>query len=100
VEIRAPRFERYVFVCEHLREDGACCLRRDGAAIREALKEAVKVRRLQHRIRVSRSGCLDVCDEGANVLVYPVGRWYAHVTLADVPAIVDEVVRSLKVASS
>lgn len=92
---RTPRFERYIFVCENVRGDGACCGRRDGGAIREALKDAVKARRLQHRIRVSRTGCLDVCDEGANVLVYPENRWYAHVTVADVPKILEEVVQSL-----
>ncbi len=96
MEARAPRFERYVFVCENVREDGVCCGRQGSGAIREALKEAIEARKLQHRIRVSRTGCLDVCSEGPNVLVYPENRWYTHVRLEDVPVILEALLQSLE----
>ncbi len=96
MDVRTPKFERYVFVCEHEREDGVCCGPQGGGSIREALKSAVKERRLQGRIRVSRAGCLDVCAEGPNVLVYPSGRWYAHVRVEDVPLILEELVQTME----
>ena len=41
------------------------------------------------RIRANKSGCLDQCEHGPNVVVYPDGVWYGGVTEADVDEIVD-----------
>ena len=59
-----------------------------GAHIREQLKSAVKERGLAGQIRVSRSGCLDVCSEGPNVLLMPDDIWFKRVAASDVEAIV------------
>ena len=83
-----PKFRKYIFVCENERPAGDCC----GAAgrnIREALKELVKEKRLSGDIRVSRSGCLDVCAEGPNVLLMPDNIWFQHVGEKDVPRILE-----------
>ena len=39
--------------------------------------------------RVNSAGCLDACDRGVAVVVYPEGVWYGGVTVADVPEIVE-----------
>lgn len=81
-----PKFRKYLFVCENEREEGACC-NPQGARIREILKNTVKERGLAGKIRVSRSGCLDVCAEGPNVLLVPDYVWFKRVSEKDVDAI-------------
>jgi (2Fe-2S) ferredoxin len=57
--------------------------------VKEALKAALKARGLQSRIRANSAGCLDACEHGVAVVVYPEGVWYGGVTPADVPEIVE-----------
>jgi (2Fe-2S) ferredoxin len=86
------RFERHVFVCENRRPDGhprGCCARKGGAEVKEALKAALKARGLQGRVRANAAGCLDACEHGAAMVVYPEGVWYGGVTPEDVPEIVE-----------
>jgi (2Fe-2S) ferredoxin len=86
------RFERHVFVCENRRPAGhpkGCCATRGGAEVREALKEALRARGLQDRVRANSAGCLDACERGVVLVVYPEGTWYGGVTAADVPEIVE-----------
>jgi (2Fe-2S) ferredoxin len=56
----------------------------------KALKEAVAARGLAKlEARVCTSSCLDQCATGVTVLVEPDHFFYARVTAADVPEIVD-----------
>ena len=88
-EQRVP-FERIVFVCLNQRAPGeACCAGRQSEAILDALKAQVKAAGMQGRVRVSRSGCQDVCAQGPNVMLFPEYRWLHHVSLDDVPRIVE-----------
>ena len=83
-------YEKILFVCTNVRDEGACCGKRESAAIREQLKTYVKTHGLQGQIRVSQSGCQDRCAQGPNVMVFPDNVWYAGVTPADVPQIIAE----------
>ena len=87
MEAGTPRFQKYIFVCENCREEGRCCMP-EGARIREKLKEAVKQRGLASNIRVSRSGCLDLCEQGPSVLLMPDNIWFSHVRVEDVDEII------------
>lgn len=64
-----------MFVCTNVREPGArvsCAGEgRCGAQLRDALKSEVAKRGWKGRVRVSASGCLDVCEDGPNVLIVP-----------------------------
>ena len=86
MQTSAPAFRKYIFVCENERAEGRCCSP-EGTRLRELLKDQVKRRGLSERIRVSRSGCLDVCSEGPNVLLMPDDLWFKHVDEKDVDAI-------------
>ena len=91
MESAKPRFAKYIFVCENDRADGStCCSQKGATALRERLKQAVKERGLADKIRVSRSGCLDVCAEGANVLLMPDHIWFKGVEEKDVDRILGE----------
>ena len=86
------RFERHVFLCENRRPDGhprGCCASRGGAELKEALKAELRARGLQERIRANSAGCLDACEAGPVMVVYPEGVWYGGVTPADIPEIVE-----------
>ncbi len=81
-----PAFKKYIFVCENDRPGEDCCAAA-GLKIREKLKQAVKDQGLSGQIRVSRSGCLDVCSEGPNVLLMPDNVWLKGVAEGDVEEI-------------
>lgn len=85
-------FERHVFVCGNQRPAGhprGCCDPDAGDALQKAFKKALADRGLQRRVRANRAGCLDQCEHGPTVVVYPDGVWYGGVTIADVGEIVD-----------
>ncbi len=90
----APRHQKYLFVCENTRNDGVCCMP-EGERIREGLKQSVQTQGLALRIRVSRSGCLDLCADGPNVLLMPDNKWFHQVSLKDLDDIVLEARKGL-----
>jgi len=45
---------------------------------------------LAGRIRVNKAGCLDQCEHGPTVVVYPEAVWYGHVRPEDAEEIVSE----------
>jgi (2Fe-2S) ferredoxin len=88
-----PLYEHHVFVCENRRADDdarGCCAARGGGEVRAALKRAAKQAGLSGRVRVNAAGCLDQCEHGPTVVVYPEAVWYGRVTLDDVDEIVRE----------
>jgi len=85
-----PPYERHVFVCENRRaqdDPRGCCAAKDSSAIRERLKVLAKNAGLRGRVRINNAGCLDQCEHGPTIVVYPEAVWYGHVTLDDVDEI-------------
>ena|SRR5581483_3950077 len=93
MEKTLPKFKKYIFVCVNLRDNGDQACGAPGQEIRDRLKAYVKEKRLSGQIRVSQTGCLDVCSQGPNVIVYPDNVWYSRVTLQDLPRIIEEQIR-------
>ena len=86
-------YKKTVFVCCNTREGGRVACNnpgRGGEDILKALKEGVKHAGLKKQIRVARSGCLDLCERGPNLFLYPEGEWYSGVTEADVPSLLEK----------
>ncbi|HEX3821394.1 MAG TPA: (2Fe-2S) ferredoxin domain-containing protein [Candidatus Sulfotelmatobacter sp.] len=52
-------------------------------------KQKLSERGLKGQIRANQAGCLDQCEHGPNLVVYPDGVWYGFVTEADVDEIID-----------
>ena len=98
MEEKSLPFEKIVFVCCHQRDSGerVCCADRGGVALRDALKARVRERGLRLRIRVSQSGCMDRCEDGANVMIFPDNLWLSGVTEADVDPLLDRLASDLK----
>jgi (2Fe-2S) ferredoxin len=87
---------RYLFICINRRPDDnpkGCCAAKGSEEVYKALKAEVAARGLaQREARVCTSSCLDQCATGVTVLVEPDHFFYGHVTVADVPKIVDGLV--------
>ena len=86
------RFEHHVFVCETQRPPDhprGCCASQGSADVREAFKLAITQHELEATVRANTAGCLDACEKGTVVVVYPEGVWYGGVTEDDVPEIVE-----------
>jgi (2Fe-2S) ferredoxin len=90
-----PQFECHLFVCCNSREPGhprGCCAAKGSEKIREALKAELKRRGLAGKVRANEAGCLDQCEFGPTMVVYPQQIWYGNLTEADIPRIVEETV--------
>lgn len=88
-----PSFQRHVFVCTNERaadHPKGCCKAKGGVEVRDALKKELKARGISKIIRANNAGCLDQCEHGVSVVVYPEQVWYGHVTVDDIPEIVDK----------
>ena len=43
----------------------------------------------EDKVRINRAGCLDRCNEGPLMVVYPEAIWYTFVDNADIDEIID-----------
>ena len=94
-QARVP-YQKIVFVCINKREPHElCCAHRDSEALAAALKARIAALGLARHVRVSKSGCQDLCANGPNVMVFPDDTWYHGVTLGDVERIVHDLTRAL-----
>ncbi|MHB1674261.1 MAG: (2Fe-2S) ferredoxin domain-containing protein [Acidobacteriaceae bacterium] len=85
------KYRRHVFVCINQREPGSArpsCNANGKSQLHTQLKQAVDAAGLKGTVRVNKAGCLDQCEHGPNVVVYPEAVWYGHVSTADVAEIV------------
>ncbi len=85
----APFFEAHVFVCCNRRPDGhrrGSCAAKGSEALRDYMKARAKELGLG-RVRVNMAGCLDRCEFGPTVVIYPEGVWYKAETKADIDEI-------------
>jgi (2Fe-2S) ferredoxin len=90
-----PKFTHHIFVCCNRRppESARGCCNPDGSdALRNLFKAEVKRRGLESSVRANYSGCLDQCEFGPTVVIYPQAIWYGHVQPEDVPRIIEETI--------
>ena len=85
-------FDQHIFICGNRREPGhsrGSCDPAGSDALQKAFKKAIAERGIT-RVRANKSGCLDQCEKGPTVVVYPDAVWYGKVTEADVNEIVEQ----------
>lgn len=85
-------FDLHLFVCCNRRPDGharGSCAAQGSEALRDYLKVRVKEEKIPHA-RVNLAGCLDRCEDGPCLVIYPAGIWYKITSRADVDAIIAE----------
>ena len=90
-----PKLASHIFVCGNRRltnHPRGCCDPDGSEQLRSAFKAEVARRGLAPTVRANKSGCLDQCELGPTVVIYPQQIWYGHVTVDDGPRIVEETV--------
>jgi (2Fe-2S) ferredoxin len=86
-------YQHHVFFCCNQREGGKACCNDYGAVdIRDYAKARVKELGLSGpgKVRINMAGCLDRCEEGPVLVVYPEETWYTYVDREDIDEIISE----------
>ncbi|MDZ7803816.1 (2Fe-2S) ferredoxin domain-containing protein [Thiohalophilus sp.] len=86
-------YKHHVFFCVNQREEGETCCNNFGAQrLRDYAKQRVKELGLHGKgeIRINNAGCLDRCEEGPVIVVYPDETWYTYIDEEDIDEIIEE----------
>ena len=84
-------YDKHLFICVNERKNSArkSWGEAHGLELVTAFKDELKKRSLNLKIRAQKSGCLDICDFGPTLVVYPEGIFYVGVEVTDVAEIVE-----------
>jgi (2Fe-2S) ferredoxin len=93
-----PFFKHHVFFCLNEREAKAgeaprsSCGGATAIAAQQHAKKRLKALKLNGpgQVRINQAGCLDRCEQGPCLVIYPQGTWYSYVDNHDIDAIIDE----------
>ena len=78
-------YRSHVFVCTNERpadDPRGCCRAKGSLRLRNYLKARAREMGLD-RVRINLAGCLDRCEHGPSVVVYPAGVWYTVIDERD-----------------
>jgi NADH:ubiquinone oxidoreductase subunit F (NADH-binding)/(2Fe-2S) ferredoxin/Pyruvate/2-oxoacid:ferredoxin oxidoreductase delta subunit len=78
-------YRAHLLVCA-----GTGCVSCGGFQVKKALEAELRRRNLQNEIAVVATGCNGFCEKGPIVSVLPDGIFYQHVSVEDVPDLVEE----------
>ncbi|MFQ6611523.1 MAG: ferredoxin [Fidelibacterota bacterium] len=83
----SQRYSKHIFVCVNERvvdHPKGSCARCQGSDVRLKFVELINASGLKGQVRANKSGCLDACEMGVSVVVYPDATWYTRVRVEDV----------------
>lgn len=99
-------YEHHLFFCNNQRPPGArtCCNDKGATQARDHAKARIAQLQLNRpgKARVNQAGCMERCEEGPCLAIYPQGVWYTYRDKADIDEIIDrhvvrgEIVERLK----
>jgi len=93
-------FEHHVFFCLNQRAGGeACCMEKGAEAAFDHMKARIKKLGLngEGKVRINRAGCLDRCNEGPVLVIYPQAIWYTFIDTEDIDEIIESHILNGKV---
>jgi (2Fe-2S) ferredoxin len=90
-------YARHIFMCTNVRPDGhprGCCMARSAAGggvdkLRGYMREKARALGIEN-IRCNAAGCLDRCEFGPNMVIYPEGVWYRYESTEDIDEILQK----------
>ncbi len=85
-------YRQHVFLCVNQRPPGhprGCCKDKGSEELRDYMKQRAKQLGLR-RVRINASGCLDRCELGPTMVIYPEGVWYSVANKADVDEVLQK----------
>ena len=83
-------YDIHVFCCINERAPGhprGSCSARGSQALQAYMKAQGKALGLGSRVRINKSGCLERCELGPTLVIYPEGVWYTYNSEADIDEI-------------
>jgi (2Fe-2S) ferredoxin len=86
-------YQHHVFICTNLREDGSeSCQQCNAQEMRSHMKKRSKQLGLVRsgQARINTAGCLNRCEHGPVMVIYPEGIWYNFVDEEDIDEILEE----------
>jgi (2Fe-2S) ferredoxin len=85
-------YRHHIFCCTNRREPDhkrGCCAEKGAEELRDYMKARAKELGLS-KTRVNMSGCLDRCELGPCMVIYPEGVWYSCKTKTDIDEVIHE----------
>ncbi len=82
-------YRKHIFCCVNERPAShprSCCAARGSAKLRTYMKKRARELGL-HDIRVNNAGCLERCELGPTMVIYPQGHWYHYASASDIDEI-------------
>ena len=98
------KYNEHILICTNERGENSQrmdCASCGGKEIRLEFVKLINQYGLKGKVRANKSGCLDVCELGAAVVIYPDNIWYVKIKVKDVREIFersilkDEVIKRL-----
>jgi (2Fe-2S) ferredoxin len=92
----APFYACHVFCCTNVRPEGhprGSCARKNSVELRNYMKDKAKQMGLKG-VRINTAGCLDRCELGPTMVIYPGGIWYRYTSHADIDEILEAHVKN------
>jgi (2Fe-2S) ferredoxin len=84
-------YKRHVFMCNNTRPAGhprGCCSNHGSDQMRNYMKLRAKEMGVDET-RINAAGCLDRCELGPTMVIYPEGVWYTYKTREDIDEILE-----------
>jgi (2Fe-2S) ferredoxin len=84
-------YKAHVFCCTNERPPGhprGCCKEKGAEKLRNYMKSRIKELGIEG-VRINNAGCLDRCELGPTLVIYPEGVWYTYASTADVEEIIE-----------
>ncbi|WP_108469844.1 (2Fe-2S) ferredoxin domain-containing protein [Polynucleobacter difficilis] len=84
-------FKNHLFFCLNERSNGEnCCAQHNAFELFTYAKNRIKELGLSGagKIRVNKAGCLDACNLGPVMVIYPEGTWYTFIDTDDIEEII------------
>ncbi len=81
----------HVFCCTNVRPENhprGSCARKNSVELRNYMKDKAKEMALKG-VRINTAGCLDRCELGPTMVIYPDGVWYRYTNQTDVDEILE-----------
>lgn len=86
-----PYYAHHVFCCTNERPAGhprGCCKAKGADMLRNYFKVRVNEKGIEG-VRINTAGCLDRCELGPVLVIYPEGVWYTATSTQDIDEIID-----------
>jgi (2Fe-2S) ferredoxin len=90
-----PYYSHHVFCCQNRRDESdsrGSCGNKGADVLRDYMKDRIKSLKMAGpgKIRINTAGCLDRCELGPVIVVYPDETWYHVQNTADIDKIIEQ----------